>query len=194
MPQYSLYTDEELVCFISADDNAAFTELYNRYAGVLYLHGQKRLGDRDAAKDLIHDIFESVWTNRDTLQINGPVANYLYTALRYKIINFEVSRKRFATWEKVIGDVEKPDVNPTPDEAMITQELKQMIEAEVNRLPKKMREVFYMSRELQLSHQEIASHLELSPATVKKQVNNALKVLRLKFNHYLSLFLFVGFF
>lgn len=36
-------------------DSAAFTEIYDRYAGVLYLHICRKLGNRETAKDLIHD-------------------------------------------------------------------------------------------------------------------------------------------
>lgn len=193
MPRYSPYTDEELVCFISADDEAAFTELYNRYSGILYLHARKRMADRDAAMDLIHDIFASLWNNRHTIVLEGKCSSYLYTALRYKIINFEVGRKRLSLWDEMPDEMDTRPGQPAPDQLAIAKDLEMLIEAEAERLPKKMREVFRMSRWQQLSHQEIAEELDLSPATVKKQVNNALKVLRLKFNHFLIILVSLGF-
>lgn len=192
MPQYALYTDEELVCFISADDDAAFTELYNRYAGVLYLHACKRLADRDSAQDLIHDVFASLWSNRHAMELEGKCSAYLYTALRYQVINFELRRKRLSLWQEMADELDTRPEQPTPDQMAIANDLEQLIEVEAERLPKKMREIFLMSRQQQLSHQEIADAFELSPATVKKQVNNALKVLRLKFNHLLTIFIALG--
>lgn len=41
-----------------------------------------------------------------------------------------------------------------------------------------MQEVFSLSRKGYLSHKEIAADLNLSEQTVKKQVNNALRILR----------------
>lgn len=193
MPRYSPYTDEELFCFISTDDEAAFTELYNRYAGILYLHARKRMVDRDAAMDLIHDIFASLWSNRHTIVLEGKCSSYLYTALRYKIINFEIGRKRLSLWEEMPDEMDTRPDQPAPDQLVIAKDLENLIEAEAEKLPKKMREVFLMSRRQQLSHQEIADELDLSPATVKKQVNNALKVLRPKFNHFLTIILSLGF-
>jgi len=45
-------------------------------------------------------------------------------------------------------------------------------------LPPKMKTVFELSRKANLSHKEIATQLDLSESTVKKHVNNALKILR----------------
>jgi RNA polymerase sigma-70 factor (ECF subfamily) len=62
-----------------------------------------------------------------------------------------------------------------------------IIEKEIADLPAKMREVFELSRKTFLSHKEIAGQLDLSEKTVRNQVNNALKVLRVK----LGIFVFL---
>jgi len=58
--------------------------------------------------------------------------------------------------------------------------LEVLIEKEIACLPSKMRQVFELSRKANLSHKQIATQLDLSEKTVKNQVNNALKVLKLK--------------
>ncbi|WP_279634123.1 sigma factor-like helix-turn-helix DNA-binding protein [Pedobacter miscanthi] len=50
-----------------------------------------------------------------------------------------------------------------------------------------MRLIFEMSRQQHLSQKEIAEILHLSDKTVKKQMSNALKVLRLKLTSFLLL-------
>lgn len=187
MSSYSQYTDEELACMLAADDSIAFTEIYDRYAGVLYLHVHRKVGDREIAKDLIHDIFESLWDSRIDLNIRGRLSHYLYTAARYKVINSIRREKRFVDIPLECESELLVSQQPQADVLLINNELQQLIEAEANLLPTRMREIFMMSRAQQLSHQEIAEQLNLSPATVKKQVNNALKVLRIKFHHLLSL-------
>ena len=54
------------------------------------------------------------------------------------------------------------------------------VEAEIAALPPKMREIFELSRKAHLTHRQIAEKLGLSEKTVKKQVNNSLKILRSK--------------
>src|SRR5687768_11216391 len=51
---------------------------------------------------------------------------------------------------------------------------------EIQSLPLKMRGVFLLSREENLSHKEIAEQLGISEQTVSKQISNALKALRYK--------------
>ena len=69
-------------------------------------------------------------------------------------------------------------------------QLLNIIEKEISLLPPKMREVFELSRNEKLSHNEIAEHLGISPQTVKKQVQNALKILKIKLGPLFSILLF----
>ncbi len=186
MSRYSCYTDDELICLVAASDRVAFTEIYERYAGVLYRHARKKLNDRDTAKDLVHDLFASFWKKRATLAKETRLSGYLHAAIRYKIINYLVREKRLAQFEAIAKDTVM-EQQFSADSLVREKELKQLVEAEVRQLPKKMRKIFYMSRELHLTHKEIAEQLNLSPATVKKQVNNALKVLRIKLEALLAI-------
>src|SRR5690606_17291029 len=58
--------------------------------------------------------------------------------------------------------------------------LSSLIDAEIEKLPEKMRQVFVLSRKENLSYKEIAERLKISDQTVKKQISNSLKYLRLK--------------
>lgn len=188
---YRQYNDEDLVCLMADHDEGAFAEIYERYAGVLYVHARQKLSDRDMANDVVHDMFASLWENRATLTINTNLSTYLYTAIRYRVISVQVREKRFAQFEVFAKDtVEKMAANT--DHLVREKELRELIESEVSQLPKKMREIFHMSRQLHLSHREIAEQLDLSPATVKKQVNNALKVLRVKLETLLAIIFFIS--
>src|SRR5690606_34010393 len=74
-------------------------------------------------------------------------------------------------------------------------DLSLVIDQEIARLPEKMRQIFIMSRKENLSYNEIAERLEISDLTVKKQVSNALKYLRLRMVDdlpYLIVFFLIG--
>ena len=75
------------------------------------------------------------------------------------------------------------------DHSIREKQLAALIEKGISDLPPKMKEVFELSRKHKLSHKEIAEKLNLSEQTVKKQVNNALKILRVK----LGTMLFISF-
>jgi RNA polymerase sigma-70 factor (ECF subfamily) len=72
---------------------------------------------------------------------------------------------------------------------MIEKELSEILRDKIAHLPRKMRQVFSLSRDEQLSHQEISERLNISTKTVRQQIYNAL--LNLKSNlKYVFLFFF----
>ena len=66
------------------------------------------------------------------------------------------------------------------EDNLIAKELSATIEGEIRELPKKMQEVFILSRQQNLSVNEISETLNITPRTVKNQLSNALKILRTK--------------
>lgn len=183
---YKSYVDSELIRLMLSDDYKAYMEVYERYSQQLYRHACKKLSDRDQIKDLLQEVFAALWQNRSSLTPESPLAGYLYATLRYRIIKLIAHKKVESVYFESLAAYNMHD-NRTADYLVREKELGQLIESEIIRLPEKMQEVFRMSRQSHLSHKEIAEELGLSETTVKKHVNNALKVLRPKFGTLLSL-------
>jgi len=166
----------------------AFGELYNRYKGVLYAHSYKMLQNREEVRDLLQEVFLKLWVKREELLIRN-ISAYLYSSVRNSVID-RISHSKIK--EKYINSFSFFDEHNNydlPDRQLHLKELRELIEAEVANLPPKMRQIFEMSRKLHMSHKEIGDELGISEFTVKKQVNNSLKILRSKFNNY-NTFLF----
>lgn len=185
-----IHEDIELIHLIKADNHIAFFELYERYKTVLYLHAKRMLDDEDETKDVIQEIFTTLWDKRTSLSISTSVKSYLYTAVRNKVLNLLTHRKFEINYlnslQKVIDLTENEVEGQIREKQLIV-----MIEKEIELLPAKMREVFELSRKQHLSHKEIAEKLSISDKTVKKQINNAIKILRQKINVFLITFTFV---
>jgi RNA polymerase sigma-70 factor (family 1) len=179
MPCYKIQTDQELVHRLKDSDEFAFTEIHYRYYAILYRHAYKNLADEQEIEDILQDVFIYLWHNRLAIDPAENIAAYLYTAVRNKLLNnfrhSKVKQKHISSLQSFINNHQ-----PETDESIRMKQLAAIIDAEVSQLPPKMRQVFEMSRNDNLSHQEIAEQLQISTHTVKKQVNNSLKVLRLK--------------
>src|ERR1700712_1843091 len=93
MIDYSAHTDAKLADLLRAGDHRAYTEIYDRYNGLLYVFAYKRLRDREEAKDIIHELFLAIWTNHESLELNQSLAAYLYSSVRNRIINIVVHQK-----------------------------------------------------------------------------------------------------
>ena len=188
---YSLLTDNELAVFLQEGDREAYTEIYKRYNSLLYVFAYKRLGDREEVKDIIHELFLSLWMNRESLTITTGLAQYLYTCTRNRILNL-ISHKKISSRyiDSLQGFIEQG--NDSSDHLVRHKQLQAFIEKEIAALPPRMREVFEMSRKSNLSRKEIAKELDISEQTVKSQIHIALKVLRVKLGAFLSLFIFMN--
>ncbi|WP_257666430.1 RNA polymerase sigma factor [Parapedobacter tibetensis] len=182
--RYNAYSDEQLISRLIEDDSRAFSEIYSRYAEKLYIHVRNKTQDREASKDLVQELFASLWQNRAALRADISLSGYLFAAIKYQTINWIARRKHNDKYIHTLLTHSFMD-NQSADTRILETEVKQQIEEEISQLPKKMQAIFRMSREQHLSHREIAQTLSLSESTVKKQVNNALKTLRLKFGAYL---------
>lgn len=179
MVVYSNLSDQELAGLLRQSDQRAFGELYTRYKGVLHGHAYKKLGNLEEARDLIQELFSTLWNRRDTLPDTHNLSGYLYTTLRNRILDFvahqQVEHKYLRSLQNFITEA-----NFITDRQVRERELTRLIEDAVNELPPKMREVFLMSRQAGKSHKEIAEELNISESTVKNHIKAALKVLRTK--------------
>lgn len=179
MASYSSFSDTELTDLLKKGDHAAFVEIYSRFKAPLYVHAYNKLRNREEAKDTIQELFTKLWNNRESLTLTHDLISYLYTSVRNRVFR-QIERKGLESgYISSIQDTVSKGYNFT-DYQVREKQLGAIIEKEIDALPGKMKEVFILSRKMNLSHREIAEQLGIAEPTVKKQVNNALKILRVK--------------
>lgn len=174
---YNTISDEDLVLLLNNGDRLAFTQIYERYKYLLYMHALRRLRNEAEAEDLIHDLFATIWNRHETLNLKGSLQGYLYTAVRNRIFKLMAHKNVESEYISSFHQAIEPTANIT-DYLVREAQMAAMIEKEIAALPPKMREVFELSRKQHLSHKEIAEQLNISEQTVSKQVTNALKILK----------------
>lgn len=188
MPEYKTFNDQVLFDLIKADDQLAYTELYDRYKEILHRYAYKWLQEREVVKDVVQDLFITLWAKRDTLSLPQNVAGYLYTSVRYAILRAIQEDKRKNSYANSLQEYMDKGVSIT-DHKVREKQLQAIIEREIAALPDKMREVFELSRNNHLTYAEIAQQLELSEHTVRNHVKKALKILRSRLGFFAYLYL-----
>lgn len=179
MIAYNSLSDIEITDLIKSGDQMAFTEIYNRFKGVLYIYACKITKDEDIAEDLIQELFVSIWDRRQIINFNTSVASYLYSAVRYRFFDLVDKQKVRADYITALQTFLDQGDHST-DNYIFEKELSLIIEKEISNLPSKMREVFLLSRKENLSNKDIAQRLNISEKTVKNQISTSLKILRVK--------------
>ncbi|MGX5689156.1 RNA polymerase sigma-70 factor [Arcticibacter tournemirensis] len=189
MGSYSTLADAELAVLLKGRDHNAFEEVYNRYGHVLYTHALRLTQDSDDAQDILHDLFTVLWDKATELNTNIPLRAYLFKSVKNRVFDlFSRNKVRSEHLRSLQTFIDQGEW--VTDDLIREKELKKVIEKEISLLPAKMRLVFEMSRNENMSHKQIAEELHLSDKTVKKQVNNAIRILRLKIHSLLVTVLF----
>nr|WP_121269560.1 RNA polymerase sigma-70 factor [Pedobacter schmidteae] len=183
--------DDELLLLFKAGDRHAYEQIYQRYWAIMYVYARKILADEDDAQDIIQEVFTYLWHKGTELTIKTSLSLYLYTSVRYRIFDLLDHRKVRTDYQTYLQQFIKEGEYITDDQ-LRERELVAVIEKEVAALPPKMREMFEMSRNEGFSHKEIADKLGVSDLTVKKQVSNAVKILKGKLKVF-SIFISVNF-
>jgi RNA polymerase sigma-70 factor (ECF subfamily) len=182
--EYTECSDEQLFELMQADNSDAFEVLYNRLFYPLMNHAAHKVSNLQEAQDIVQDLFVTIWKKRRQIIIQGKVVNFLFVSLRNSIINFYIKNRKKDQREELFHYF-NGFFEATTERTIHKNELEKIIQNEIDALPEKMREIYLLSRNKSLSHKQIAELLELSEHTVKKQVSNALRILKQKINYTL---------
>ncbi|ANE53582.1 RNA polymerase sigma factor [Flavisolibacter tropicus] len=174
MSAYATHTDEELVRLIKTGDTAAFTEAYNRYWEQLLALGYYYTHQKQAAEDIVHEVFTSLWARRTELPIQSLKA-YLATAVKFSVFKTIARDKRRRELQQGMNI---PEHTTDVEEKLDARFLQDYLNGVVEQLPDKARLVFTYSRAEELSVKEIATKMDLSPKAVEYHMTKALRALK----------------
>jgi RNA polymerase sigma-70 factor (ECF subfamily) len=178
MPSLNAHTDAELLLLLRDESEPAFTELYQRHWRTVYRNAMRLLQSPVDAEDVVQQVFESIWKRRQQIEIQTSFDGYIFSVAKYVAISIiERNIARYGSVESLSEKLEKA-VDPAIESELDAERLEIAINQIVDTLPPKMRDIFLLSRREFLTHKQIAEKLQISEDTVKKQVHNALKILR----------------
>jgi RNA polymerase sigma-70 factor (ECF subfamily) len=177
MDEGVLRNGELLLTELQTNGEAAFEKVYNLYSAELIAFAAKRLESLAEAKDILHDVFVDLWTRRETLRITTSLRAYLYSMVRYKVIDHIRKNVRREYYTQMVRSLESRTDNSTLEQ-ILYEDMTAIVESEIDKLPEKTREVFLMSRYQHKTVREIAEQMQVSEQTVKNQLSTALRRLR----------------
>jgi len=135
------------------------------------------LNDRNITKDIVQDVYLSLWKNRDKTQIKTSYKAYIYRACTLRAIDEIRKRKTKNTHFEKVKAISSISHNPV-EEHINKMEMQAIISDAVQSLPETTREIFVLKRYSELKNKEIAIQLEVSIKTVESHMTKALKSLR----------------
>lgn len=168
MSQLSLWNN------VSKGDRNAFTKCFDQYWETLYHAAFWRVCDEELAKDLVQEVFITLWDKRSDIVITDSLPGYLHRMLRNRIINHFKAENIRQNHHQGSSYTNHADAS-TPETEALWKESIQRYEAAVANLPEKMRKIFLLRHEEGAAIFDVAERLGITVQTVKNQYTAAVK-------------------
>ncbi len=168
---YSSYSDAELFALLrekKAIAEAAFAELYSRYATRIYNYCRTILRNKEDAEDAFQETFAKFFQSaqQDREMTNLPA--YLLRIARNTCLNMKRQRR------KEVVSFEEEYMGATTDNPD-RQEMMKLIEAAVDVLPEDLREIFILREYQGYRYAEIADALNITEEAARVRAYRARK-------------------
>lgn len=180
-PRIETLSDEDLVARVVDSDPRAFEVVYDRHARAAYSLALRLLGDREAAEDLVQDVFLVVWRSAERYAPGlGSVRTWILSVVHHRGVDrlrsasAAVRRDQALRGEFIVagGGVEAP-MERALDAAMTAD-----VRRGLQDLPSEQAEVLRLAYFGGFTHHEIAETLRLPLGTVKGRMRLGLERLR----------------
>ena len=162
---------------MSRGDAAALGVLVERYWPTLVRYARGVVGHHDDAADVAQRTFERVWERRDAWRVDGSALPLLLRITKNSSLD---TLRRCSARDRANQNAPIPFSPPSPDHMLEEDELKALVNAAIDSLPERRREILILTRFQGLSRMEIADLLDLAPQTVANHLRLAMQDLRAK--------------
>lgn len=177
-------TDDVLIEHLRKGDAGAFKAIYVRYWRPLYGFVYQQLGSKEDAEEILHDLFLSLWQNRDKVHIQ-QLSVYLFVAVRNltnKFIKSKINLRKYREYQLLHRIVESTQ----PEEIGNPEDLLQAVERVMQHMPEKTARIFRLSKMEEMPVKKIAATLNLTEKAVEYHITKSLQMLRQQLQRFQS--------
>ena len=180
MKPQNIYNEDTLTAALKQHDQEAFRYLYNNYKAALFTIIHQIIADKEIAQDVLQEAFITAWKNIDKYDASkGRLFTWLFNVTRNCAINTTRS-KNYKAQQK--NDSIDNYVNYVDEKQSHVLNINQIgLRKQVHRLREDYKNVLELSYFNGLTHEEIATALNIPLGTVKTRLRNALIELRKQF-------------
>ena len=125
----------------------SFEQLFHRYEQKLYRIAYSYLRDRDAARDVVHECFTSVWDHR--ANIETKVEAYLYQSVKNECLKYRRNRNlKKAVYEKIlmkercVMDYYTHTIESCNPDEVFSTEILEICRKQIEQMPELRRQIF----------------------------------------------------
>ena len=178
MAHNNSHTEKELLTQVSEGDEKAFRDLFESYYGKLYHYVFGFIKSKQVSEELVMDVFLKIWFGRDIIPQIHNFDAFLFRVAHNKSIDFLRSVARDPKFQDLLWENIQLANNTAADSSILVQEYENKLREAVSLLAPQRKKVYQLSREQNMTHDQIAAQLNLSKNTINNHIVEAQRFIR----------------
>ncbi|SOD99348.1 RNA polymerase sigma factor [Spirosoma fluviale] len=158
----------------------AFSQLYELFSADLYRYGYNLVRNRQLVEDCLHELFLHLHDSRAKLGPTDNIRFYLYRSLRRRLLDTVARLNKLDSEDYIFDKAEflvQPYERSLIEEQLVDQQ-KALLIGELNKLPKRQKEILYLVYMKGLTYAQAAEVMDITLKSVYNTINVALTTLR----------------
>ena len=169
---------------LETGDEAAFERIFRRLSEPVFHFVRGMVQDEPLAQDITQDTFAKLWSIRDRMDAVDSLRAYVFQMARNRVYNHQRDQQVHRDNKADLREAHPEVSPPAPDTSLDVDMLRSLLEQWVGNLPDRQREALALRRRKDLSHDEIAEVMGVSPNTVNNHIVRAMEALRNRLRDY----------
>lgn len=169
--------EKELFLRMANGDEEAFEEIFHHYTETLYPFLLNKTKSHELSEEIIQEVFLKLWDRKEIL----PTIENYKSYITMMAVNWAYSYFKKAASDKKIQQQLWRNISlhqNAINEFMELRETEVLINRAVEQLPPAQKNIYLLSRQKGLTHDEIAVELNISKRTVSNQISSALQSIK----------------
>lgn len=170
--------DSSLIARIKKGEEAAFDELFTKLHHQVFLYSLKFVHSREAAEEIMQDVFVTLWKKREKLDLQFSVDALMFKITKDLCINYLRKQSRENSLKAELQYRSAGEVSYHTENQIIYNDYYALAIYAIDQLPTQRKRIFEMKQWIGMRDEEIAHHLGISKNTVKVQLARAGRFIR----------------
>lgn len=178
MSKLNFQTEKDLLMKISEGRENAFRTLFEQYYEQLFEYINGFIKSKQVAEELVMDVFLKIWLGRDLIPQIQRFDAFLFRVAHNKSIDFLRSVATDPKFKDLLWEKIQVANNVQSDSFVLMHEYETKLREAVSLLSPQRKKVYQLSREQDLTHDQIAAQLNLSKSTINNHIVEAQRFIR----------------
>lgn len=156
-------------------DLETFNGLFHTHYNLLFNYVLKLSHNQEIAKDVVQEAYIKLWENRDKINHNLCLENYLFKICHNEFLLYIRKSKKE---KSVLDELKYQIAYETYSSFNVINEKEENLKKAIEKIPKRAKEAFILSKYENFKYAEIAVKMNISVKTVEKHISKALNIIK----------------